>query len=170
MKVYLAADHAGFKLKERLKEFLKLNGHNVGDYGAYELNPADDYPDIIFPMALEVAKDPESMGIAIGFSGEGEAIAANQVPGIRAVVYYGKPAKISEIGKEREDKPKDIIVLSREDNNANVLAIGAGFVGPEEAIEVVEKWLKTLFGSEERHVRRLKKIADMRAKINGKQI
>lgn len=164
MKVYLAADHAGFKLKEELKAVLKGKGYEVGDYGAYALDPTDDYPDFIYPAMLEVARDPESRGVVIGFSGQGEAMVANKASGIRAVVYYGKPSMVSEVGKEREDKPKDIVELSREDNNSNVLALGAGFVSIQEAEEVVVRWLETPFGEEERHTRRLKKIAEIEKK------
>ena len=164
MKVYLASDHAGFVLKKGLKSALKAKGYEVGDYGAYAPDPADDYPDFIYPAVLAVAKDPESRGIVIGFSGQGEAMVANKAPGIRAVVYYGKPSIVSEVGKEREDKPKDIVELSREDNNSNVLALGAGFVSFKEAEEVVVRWLETPFGEEERHTRRLKKIAEIEKK------
>jgi ribose 5-phosphate isomerase B len=164
MKVYLAADHAGFKLKEGLKFILQAKGYEVGDYGADTLDPSDDYPDFIYPAVLAVANDPDSRGIVMGFSGQGEAMLANKVSGIRAVVYYGKPSIVSEVGRERTDKPKDIVELSREDNNSNVLALGAGFVSLQEAEEVVIRWLETPYGGEERHARRLKKVAEIEKK------
>lgn len=150
MNVCLASDHAGFELKEHLKKVLKERGYTVSDFGAHEFDPADDYPDFIYPAALAVANDPDSRGIVFGFSGQGEAMVANKVPGIRAIIYYGKTRG-----------PKDIIELSRVHNNANVLAIGAGFVSLEEAGEVAIRWLETPYPGEERHARRLEKIVEI---------
>ena len=89
MKIHLATDHAGFALKEEIKKSLQENGHKVTDHGALEYNKQDDYPDFIFPAARAVAKDPDSFGIIMGGSGQGEAMAANRIKGVRAVVYYG---------------------------------------------------------------------------------
>lgn len=142
--IYLASDHAGFELKEKIEEFLKSTGHEVEDIGPYQLDPADDYPDLIYPAAKKISEDPSSKGIIFGKSGQGEAVVANKVKGIRAVVYYG--------GRQ------DLIRLTREHNDANILSLGAGFVSEEEAKKVVDEWLNTKFTNEERHVRRIEKI------------
>jgi ribose 5-phosphate isomerase B len=145
MKIFIGADHAGFELKEYLVDFLKNEGHDVVDKGAYGLNESDDYPDFIVPVAKEVAQDPDHRrGIILGGSGQGEAIAANRFKGVRATVYYGGNL--------------DIIKLGRQHNNSNVLSFGARFVTHDEAEKSVLLWLGTTFFGEERHTRRLKKI------------
>ena len=143
MKVYLATDHAGFELKEKVKEFLQDDGYEVKDFGAYEFDKNDDYPDFISKAAEAVSKDPQSRGIILGGSGQGEAMVANKFPNVRAVVYYGN---------------MDMIPLTREHNDANVLSLGARFLTEDEAIEAVKLWLETPFTDEERHVRRIEKI------------
>ena len=144
--IYLGADHAGFSLKEEIQQHLESLGMEVEDMGAASLNKDDDYPDIVFAVAKKVAEDPEeNRGIILGRSGQGEAMAANKVKGIRAAVYYGGDLEIVE--------------LSREHNNANVLSIGAGFVSAEEAKKAVTLWLETAFDGD-RHERRIKKILD----------
>src|SRR3989344_1168055 len=133
VKIYLAADHAGFNLKEKIKVFLRGFGFEIEDCGAFLLNEEDDYPDFIYAaaqmVAADTAKGKESKAIVIGGSGQGEAIAANRKKGVRAAVYYGGP--------------KEIVLLSRKHNDANILSIGARFVGAEEAKEVVKLWLET---------------------------
>ncbi len=151
MRIVLGSDHAGFHLKEALKKFLEELGYEVEDKGAFSLNPEDDYPDFMIPAAEAVAKDPENIrGILIGGSGQGEAMVANRFSGVRAAVYYG--------GNEK------IVRLSREHNNANVLALGARFMDEDEASRAVKLWLATKFSGEERHLRRLNKFPDARAK------
>lgn len=145
MKVFIGSDHAGFSLKQELISFLEGLGYHVHDKGAAEYNEVDDYPDFVKEVAKEVAALPDQVkGIVIGKSGQGEAIAANRFKGVRAAVYYGG---------ERE-----ILKLSREHNDANVLALGAGFLTEHQAKEAVRLWLQTNFSSEERHVRRIRKI------------
>ena len=144
MTIHLATDHAGFLHKEAVKEYLISIGMNVVDHGATELVESDDYPDFILPAATAVASDTGSFGIIFGGSGQGEAMAANRVPGVRAAVYYGGPA--------------DILTLSREHNNANILSIGAHFVSVEEALQAIQLWSATAFSQDERHVRRLGKF------------
>lgn len=144
MIIHLATDHAGFAHKEHLKAFLVAKGHNVIDHGAYELNTGDDYPDFVFPCAEAVAKDVNSKGIIFGGSAQGEVMVANKVSGIRAVVYYG--------GNE------EIITLSREHNDANILSLAGRFLSSEEVIGVSELWLTTAFSGDERHIRRIEKI------------
>ncbi|HLC74328.1 MAG TPA: RpiB/LacA/LacB family sugar-phosphate isomerase [Candidatus Nanoarchaeia archaeon] len=142
MKIYLASDHAGFQLKEALKKHLS-RVHAVEDLGTNS-DKLCDYPDFIFPLAKNVAKDNESFGIILGGSGQGEAIAANRISGVRAAVYYGGNL--------------EIVKLSRTHNNANILSLGARFLSEKEAVGAVELWLATAFPGDERHVRRIAKI------------
>jgi len=144
VKIFLASDHAGFELKQKLVDFLHAKGHEVEDMGPTRLNPADDYPDYITPCAKRVAETHDSMGIVAGMSGQGEAMAANRVRGVRAAVYYGGPA--------------DVVKLSRRHNDANMLSLGARFVSAEEATQAVELWLATNFEHDERHQRRILKM------------
>lgn len=151
MKIYLATDHAGFELKEKVKSFLKEKGYEVEDCGAHEFDKDDDYPDFISKAAEKVSENPEDRGIIFGGSGQGEAIVANKFPGVRAVVFYGSEP--------------EIIPLSREHNNANVLSIGARFVKEDELMPLVKKWLEMKFSADERHVRRIEKIEEIEKEI-----
>lgn len=161
MKVYLAADHRGYALKEEIKNWLSEWGYEYEDMGAYLHDPADDYPDFVIPAAKEVARDPENRrGIIVGFNGQGEAIAVNRITGVRAAVYYGEPKFLSESGKQR--KPHNMLVLAREDDNTNVLSLAAGFLSDEDAKGAIKMWLEARFTGEERHVRRLNKIDENR--------
>ncbi|OGC85043.1 ribose-5-phosphate isomerase [Candidatus Adlerbacteria bacterium RIFCSPHIGHO2_12_FULL_53_18] len=144
MKIYLASDHAGYELKEALTPFLRERGFEVEDVGPTVFDPEDDYPDYILPMAAKVAEDKGSFGIGIGASGQGEAMVANRIKGVRAAVYYGSQ--------------DNILTLSREHNDANILCLGARFMSIEEAKGAVLLWLQTPFSGEERHARRIKKI------------
>ena len=145
MTIYLATDHAGFELKEKIKKFLLDGGYKVRDLGAQKLDPEDDYPDFIHKVAKAVSKKPtDSLAIILGGSGEGEAMVANRYRNVRAAVYYGGE--------------KNIIRLSREHNNANMLSLGARFLSEKEALVAVNLWLKTPFTRKERHARRIEKI------------
>lgn len=147
MKIILATDHAGFELKEKIKIYLKQLGYSVSDEGAFEFQVDDDYPDFIRIAARIVASDPDARGIVFGGSGVGEAIVANREHGVRAVVYSG--------GSE------EVVRLSRQHNNANVLSFGARFVSEDRAKEIVSLWLQTDFSGEERHIRRIYKIDEV---------
>lgn len=145
MKIFISSDHAGFELKKFLVERLSLAGHDVRDLGPKEFNPEDDYPDFISLVAKEIARDPSiAKGIVIGGSGQGEAMCANKFYGVRAALYYGGNL--------------DIIKLSREHNDANVLSLGARFLSTADALNAATIWLNTAFSGDERHKRRLLKL------------
>ena len=146
MKIHLATDHAGLELKEKVKLYLSDLDYEVIDHGAYKYDALDDYPDFIFPCANAVSNDPESKGIILGGSGQGEAMAANRVKGVRAAVFY--------------NGPDEIIKLSRQHNNSNILSLGARFISIEEIYKVIEVWLSTDFESG-RHQRRIEKLDEI---------
>lgn len=161
MKVYLATDHAGFELKGKLKTFLSKLGYEVQDFGAFEYNPDDDYPDFISKAAEAVSKDPEnSKAIVLGGSGQAEAMVANKFKEVRCALFYAAAAPLgaADITGRKSEDIFEMIRLTREHNNANVLSIGARFVSEEEAKEAVKLWLATPFSNEERHKRRIDKI------------
>ncbi len=144
MKVFIGSDHRGFKLKEALKRHLTRLGHTVSDKGPFSYDPNDDYPDFVIPAARAVARDKRARGIVLGATGQGEAMAANRVKGVRAAVYYGGPRKI--------------LTMSRGHNNANILSLGASFLTEGEAKSAVEYWIAAPFEGG-RHIRRLKKFS-----------
>ena len=143
MIIHLATDHAGLDLKDKIKLHLSEVNYKVVDHGAYEYNALDDYPDFIFPCAVAVSKDKSSKGIILGGSGQGEAMAANRVEGVRAAVFY--------------NGPDDIIKLSRQHNDANVLSLGARFMTEEEIYKIIRIWLSIAFEGG-RHLRRIEKL------------
>jgi ribose 5-phosphate isomerase B len=144
-KILFATDHAGFELKNVLVEYVKTLGFDVEDMGAHTFDANDDYPDFIILAAKAVSADPtNSKAIVLGGSGQGEAIVSNRFPGVRAVVYYSKNL--------------EIIKLSREHNDANILSLGARFLADDEAKEAVKLWLETPFSGEGRHTRRINQI------------
>jgi len=145
MKIYIGSDHAGFEMKASLTAYLSGLGHEVRDLGPKRFEREDDYPDTIAPVAREVAADPKgSVGIILGYSGTGEAIIANRFRGVRAANFYGGTM--------------EIIRLSREHNDANILSLGAGFLSDELAKQAAKLWLDTKFSGQERHARRIEKI------------
>ncbi len=152
MTIYLASDHAGFALKESVHKVLKELEYEVVDLGADKEDPDDDYPEIIARAARKVSENPEEdKAIIFGGSGQGEAIVANKFSGVRAVVFYGGAL--------------DIITLSREHNDANILSLAGRFVTEDEAKEVVGLWLSTAFSEDPRHVRRIAQIKDIESTI-----
>lgn len=168
MKIYFASDHAGFEMKKSLLEFVKELGFEVEDCGAYEKNSKDDYPEFIKKAAKAVseansasafakATADEARAIVLGGSGQGEAIVANRLPNVRAVVFYGPNFAEASLGKGN----LEIIKLSREHNDANVLSLGARFLSLDEAKEAVKLWLETPFSNEERHKRRIDQIENL---------
>jgi len=146
MRIIFATDHAGFTLKEAVMAYVRDElGYDVEDCGAFSYDESDDYPEYMREAGERVAEAPdECKAIIFGGSGTGEAIVANRIRGVRAAVYYG--------GNQ------DILTLSREHNDANVLSLGARFLEESEAKDAVKLWLQTPFSEEERHVRRINKI------------
>ena len=143
MIIHIATDHAGLELKEKVKSYLSKLDYEVVDHGAYEYDALDDYPDFIFPCAEAVSNDSNSKGVILGGSGQGEAMAANRVKGVRAAVFY--------------NGPDEIIKLSRQHNDANILSLGARFMSDQEMYKIIELWLSTDFESG-RHKRRIEKL------------
>ncbi len=141
MKIIVASDHAGYELKNKIFIFLKDGGFDVEDMGAHVLDPHDDYPKIMIPVAMRIVSDPDTTrAIILGKSGNGEAMVSNRLPGVRAAVYHGKNL--------------DIVRLAREHNNANILSLAAGFMDEDEAIQAVRIFISTPFNNDPRHVKR----------------
>ncbi len=140
MKIAIGSDHAGFKYKEQIKNWLTEKGHEVKDFGTYS-EASCDYPDFIRPVAKAVAAGKYERGIVLGGSGNGEAITANRVKGIRCAIAW-------DLRSAR---------LSRAHNDANVLSLGERMMALDEAIEIVELWLATPFDAG-RHLTRIQKI------------
>ena len=143
MKIFIGSDHGGFKMKEETKQWLIDEGYDVEDCGNLEMNPDDDYPDFAFPVAEHVAAMADSRGIMFCRSGGGVVISANKVNGIRAVDIFDMTSAVH----------------ARTHNDANVMSIGADWTDPREARLIIKTFLETEFKSEERHVRRIQKIA-----------
>jgi ribose 5-phosphate isomerase B len=144
MRVFLGCDHAGFELKEHLVAWLKANGHEPVDCGALEYDAADDYPPFVLDAAQRTAAEPGSLGIVIGGSGNGEAIAANKVKGVRAALVWNS----------------DTARLARQHNDANVISLGARQHDLDTATEFVRFFLETPYSQEPRHTRRIQMLAD----------
>ena len=144
MRVHLGADHAGFELKEYLRQHLAQAGHEVVDHGPPEYDAQDDYPPYCLRAGEAVVADPGSLGIVIGGSGNGEQIAANKVAGVRAALAWSI----------------DTARLARQHNDANVLAIGGRMHALDEASAFVDAFLAEPFSGDERHARRIRMLAD----------
>jgi ribose 5-phosphate isomerase B len=144
VRVYLASDHAGLELKTALVAWLGEAGHEAVDCGPVAYDPDDDYPVYVMRAAEGVVGNPGSLGIVIGGSGNGEQIAANKVPGIRAALAW-----TTETAR-----------LARQHNDANVLSLGARMYPITDAIEFASIFVATSFSGETRHARRLAEIAD----------
>ena len=144
MRVYLGSDHAGFELKSVLVNVLASAGHQVTDCGPSSYHSEDDYPPYVMAAAAAAATDPGSLGIVIGGSGNGEQIAANKVPGVRAALAWSE----------------ETARLARLHNDANVLSLGARMYSVDDAIGFTKIFLSTAFSGEPRHARRLAEITD----------
>ena len=143
MRVFLGTDHAGFELKQDLVQRIVSAGYELQDFGAMELDPEDDYPPYCLRVAAAVAREPGSLGVVVGGSGNGEQIAANKVPGVRAALAWN-------VATAR---------LAREHNDANVVAIGARMHSREEAWLIVSTFLSTSFSGDVRHIRRIEQVS-----------
>ena len=150
MKIHIGSDHAGLEFKAKIIEHLKRNGHDVTDHGPHTYDALDDYPVFCIPTAQATAKDPNSFGIVLGGSGNGEQIAANKVKGVRAALVWS-----IETAK-----------LAREHNNANVISLGGRMHDEAFCLKLVDTFLATKFTNDERHVRRISQIAKFEE--NGK--
>jgi ribose 5-phosphate isomerase B len=144
VRVYLGSDHAGFELKARIIEWLASAGHEPTDCGPSSYVPDDDYPVYVMRAAEGVAGNPGSLGIVIGGSGNGEQIAANKIPGIRAALAW----------------TDETAQLARLHNDANVLSLGARMYDIDAAVGFAKVFVSTAFSGEPRHARRLAMIAD----------
>ncbi len=142
MTIYIGADHRGYAMKEGLVAWLREQGHDVHDMGATEYSENDDYPDYAHIVAKEVAEDTQSRGILLCGSGTGIAVAANKIAGVRAALIHDE--KIAKV--------------ARNDDDINVLALGADYIPLADAKKVITAFLETNFSGEERHVRRIEKI------------
>ena len=139
-RIALGSDHAGYKLKERIKNHLKSKAYTVVDYGTHGVEPVD-YPDYVRPAAESVSKGENDLGIVFGGSGNGEAMVANKVKGIRCGVCWNEESA----------------QLTKEHNNANIIALGERMLSEKEAIRIVDAWLNAEFKGG-RHLRRIEKI------------
>lgn len=147
MRVGICTDHGGFELKQRLQSRLRDAGHQVVDFGASELNSADDYPDFVIPLARAVAAGEVDRGVAVCGSGVGAAVCANKIPGVRAALIADHFSAHQGV----------------EDDDMNILCLGGRIAGPELAWDLVETFLAASFSGAERHVRRLRKVAALEA-------
>jgi len=160
MKIAVTTDHAGFEALRELKVFLQSLGHECVDYGPKSLDNDDDYPDFMFPAARAVAGGECERGIILGGSGQGEAMAANRVKGVRCALFYGPVVAKTAIDAEGSisDNPYEIIKLSRQHNDANVLSLSGRFLTLDEMKQAIQTWLDTPFSGAERHARRIHKL------------
>lgn len=145
MKIGICSDHGGFELKEIIRKFLVTSNYEIIDFGAYELNNQDDYPDFVIPLAQAVASKTVIKGIAICGSGIGASIAANKVVGVRA-------ALITEHFSAHQGV---------EDDNMNIICLGGRITGFASALELVVTFINAEFTGEERHLRRLQKVSKL---------
>ena len=145
MHLGIATDHGGFRLKQYLLARLHADGHNVVDFGASALNPDDDYPDFVIPLAQAVAGGTLDRGIAICGSGVGASICANKVPGTHAALINDHFSAAQGV----------------EDDHMNVICIGGRTVGPEVAWDLIRTFLAAEFSNAPRHLRRLSKVAQL---------
>ncbi len=148
MKIGIAADHGGYKLKEIIHPFLVKQGHEVIDFGAYKLDNADDYPDFIIPLAEAVAGGEVERGIALCGSGVGASVAANKVKGVRAALINDHFSAHQGV----------------EDDDLNIICLGGRVTGNMAAEEYIEAFLDARFTGAERHMRRLGKVAELEKK------
>ena len=161
MKIYLGTDHAGFELKEKVKTFLLGKKYDVEDCGAVTFDKNDDYPDFIGAAASKVSENPESFGIVFGGSGQGEAIVANKYKNVRCALFYtpAVPPQATDVAGTTSTDPFEMLRLTREHNNSNMLSLGVRFLTEDQAMQAIDTFLNGTFSADERHTRRIEKIA-----------
>jgi ribose 5-phosphate isomerase B len=147
MRIGIATDHGGFGLKEELLTHLRAAGHEVVDFGAHRLNPSDDYPDFVIPLARAVVAGEVERGVAICGSGVGAAVCANKVAGSRAAIIHDHFSARQGV----------------EDDHLNIICMGGRTVGPAVAWDLVQTFLAAEYSQAERHLRRLGKVAALEA-------
>ena len=145
MKIGIAADHGGYELKECLHTFLTSKGYDVQDFGAYELDSTDDYPDFVIPLSRAIISGDIERGIAVCGSGVGASVAANKIKGVRAALINDHFSAHQGV----------------EDDNLNMLCLGGRVTGAMAAQELVTAFLNAEFTGEERHMRRLGKVKSL---------
>lgn len=151
--IHVASDHAGFVLKNAVKEWLQGEGYVVHDHGALVYEAEDDFPDFIAPAVRAVSESPQrAVALIFGGSGQGEAMLANRFPNVRATVYYGAAP--------------EIIALSRAHNDANVLSFGARFVTSDEIQPLITQWLTEAPLVDEKYLRRNRKVEQITKKLS----
>jgi ribose 5-phosphate isomerase B len=161
MKIYLATDHAGLDLKEAVKKYLTEQNLPVEDCGAFGFDANDDYPDFVSKAANKVRADQGSFGIVFGGTGQGEAMVANKFKGIRCALFYAPavPHSATDINATTASTdPFEMLKVTRQHNDSNMLALSGRFLTAEEAVQAVKIFLATPFTNEERHVRRIGKM------------
>jgi len=162
MKIALTTDHAGFEMLKELKQYLELAGHECVDFGPEVFDSTDDYPGFMFAAAQAVARGDCERGIILGGSGQGEAIAANRIRGVRCALFYGAVSAIKPIIAEGDvsDDPYIHVRLSRQHNHTNMLSLGARFVSMDDMKTVSDIWLHEPVSDAERHMRRVRQLDD----------
>jgi ribose 5-phosphate isomerase B len=163
MKIALTTDHAGFELLKEIEAGLTVAGHDCVNFGPLQFNPEDDYPAFMFAAAHAVANGDCERGIILGGSGTGEAIAANRIAGVRCALFYGPALAKAPIDAEghMSTDPYEIVKLSRQHNNSNVLSLSARFLSSEEMQTAITIWLETPFTGLERHSRRIAQLDNL---------
>ena len=147
MRIGIATDHGGFGLKEEMLAQLRAAGHEVIDFGAYNLVTTDDYPDFAIPLAEAVAAGKVERGVLICGSGVGASVCANKIPGVRAALIHDHFSARQGV----------------EDDHMNIICMGGRTVGPAVAWDLVQTFLAAEFSQAERHLRRLGKVASLEA-------
>ena len=160
MKIALTTDHAGFELLKEVQAGLTAVGHECVNFGPTEFNAEDDYPAFMFAAARAVASGECERGIILGGSGTGEAIAANRIKGVRCALFYGPAIAKTPIDAEGNTShdPYEIVKLSRQHNDSNVLSLSARFLSSQEMETAITIWLDTPFSGQERHARRIAQL------------
>ena len=163
MKIALSTDHTGLAYGGVFNEIIRhieSLGHEVVNFGPKSLDMADDYPDFMFPAAHAVASNDCQAGIILGGSGQGEAMAANRVKGVRCTVFYGEAVAKNSVDAEGhvDRDPYEILRLSRQHNHANMLSLATRFLDLDQVKNAISIWLETPYSNNERHIRRVRKL------------